>query len=98
MSGCSNDELSASTKEFQFENLIYNMGVSNASEMPEQSNHTAGQICIDLVVGSFSGALGTVVGHPFDTIKVRMQMGALNQSSLQCLTSILQKEGCKFQN
>jgi len=35
-----------------------------------------GEACRQIVAGTFGGIACTVVGYPFDTLKVRMQMGA----------------------
>ncbi|KAF8928744.1 hypothetical protein BGZ58_009398 [Dissophora ornata] len=47
------------------------------------------------IAGIFSGVTKLVVGHPFDTIKVRMQTSSPDyfRGSLHCLTETLKKEG-----
>ncbi|KAL9108513.1 MAG: hypothetical protein Q9227_006728 [Pyrenula ochraceoflavens] len=49
------------------------------------------------VAGVFSGIAKLSVGHPFDTIKVRLQSSSKNQFSgpLQCLMQTIQKEGVR---
>ena len=49
------------------------------------------------VAGVFSGIAKLSVGHPFDTIKVRLQSSPKHQFSgpLQCLTQTIQKEGVR---
>jgi solute carrier family 25 carnitine/acylcarnitine transporter 20/29 len=50
---------------------------------------------VDLVAGTLSGVLGTVVGHPLDTIKVRLQTQARGGSmgALSCARQIYRQEG-----
>jgi solute carrier family 25 carnitine/acylcarnitine transporter 20/29 len=50
---------------------------------------------VDLVAGTLSGVLGTVVGHPLDTIKVRLQTQARDGSmgALSCARQIYRQEG-----
>lgn len=47
------------------------------------------------LAGAFSGATKCLVGHPFDTIKVRMQTSTDSQfqGSLDCLRKTIQNEG-----
>ena len=45
------------------------------------------------VSGTLSGMTKLLVGHPFDTIKVRLQTTKLFTSPLQCLFQTIQKEG-----
>jgi len=47
----------------------------------------------DLAAGSIAGVANVLSGHPFDTIKVRMQM--LNTKLGACVRSIISKEGVK---
>lgn len=50
---------------------------------------------VDFVAGSLSGALSQLFGHPFDTIKVRMQTSPeiYNRGVLQSFRLILAREG-----
>merc|ERR1719387_2243710 len=44
--------------------------------------------------GALSGAVSCMVGHPFDTVKVRLQAGRMAYTSaLQCTTSTVRTEG-----
>ncbi|ORY80899.1 mitochondrial carrier protein [Protomyces lactucae-debilis] len=47
------------------------------------------------VAGIFSGVTKLVIGHPFDTVKVRLQVSGerFNNSVLQCLSATVKKEG-----
>ncbi|EQC31731.1 hypothetical protein SDRG_10522 [Saprolegnia diclina VS20] len=51
----------------------------------------------DFIAGSFAGVSSTVVGHPFDTVKVRLQMHCPLSSSfkgpLDCVMQTINKEG-----
>ena len=48
----------------------------------------------ELFAGSFAGCLSTVVGAPFDIIKVRLQVGDGSVvHPMQCLRGMLGKEG-----
>ena len=45
----------------------------------------------DVVIGSFAGILGTISGHPFDTIKVEFEfLKNLSVDCKQTLRSFLQ--------
>lgn len=48
----------------------------------------------DFVAGTFAGGCGTVVGHPFDTVKVRIQFG-LSNSVLSCAKQTVKNEGVR---
>uniref|UniRef100_A0A7S2W9D0 Mitochondrial carrier protein n=1 Tax=Rhizochromulina marina TaxID=1034831 RepID=A0A7S2W9D0_9STRA len=50
-------------------------------------------VVIDLAVGSFAGAVGVLVGHPLDVIKVRMQQSSQYRSMLDCTVKTLRGEG-----
>lgn len=45
------------------------------------------------VAGVFSGMAKLTVGHPFDTIKVRLQTSTQFNGPLDCLVQTLRKEG-----
>jgi len=47
----------------------------------------------DLVCGTFAGVFMTLSGHPFDSIKVRMQTSVKTLSLQECVRSILKNEG-----
>ena len=53
--------------------------------MPDMTHYTA---------GLFAGFAQTVVGHPFDTVKVRMQTGNF-ASSWTCLQWTVRNEGVR---
>ncbi|TPX78595.1 hypothetical protein CcCBS67573_g00105 [Chytriomyces confervae] len=57
---------------------------------------------IDFVAGTFGGAAGVIVGHPLDTVKVRLQAQAMSAASqrkysgtLNCVATILREEKLK---
>lgn len=50
-------------------------------------------IAVDLAVGSFAGAVGVLVGHPLDVIKVRMQQSPQYRSMLDCAVKTARGEG-----
>lgn len=52
---------------------------------------------LGFVAGMFSGVMKNVVGHPFDTIKVRLQTAPLGRfkGPIDCLLQTLKKEGPK---
>jgi solute carrier family 25 carnitine/acylcarnitine transporter 20/29 len=60
-----------------------------ATTSPSQSNYRG------FVAGVFSGIAKLAVGHPFDTIKVRLQTAPRSQfrGPLECLTQTLRREG-----
>ena len=60
-----------------------------AMASPSQSNYRG------FVAGVFSGIAKLAVGHPFDTIKVRLQTAPRSQfrGPLECLTQTLRREG-----
>ncbi len=47
----------------------------------------------DFFAGTCAGIALTVVGHPFDTIKVRMQTSTQFKSATQCVLQTIRKEG-----
>lgn len=49
----------------------------------------------DFVAGTAAGVALTVVGHPFDTVKVRLQTEKVFKGGLQCLLETIQKEGIR---
>lgn len=50
---------------------------------------------IDFIAGSASGALSQLFGHPFDTVKVRMQTssGVYNRGLIDAFRRIIVHEG-----
>lgn len=47
----------------------------------------------DLVAGTAAGVALTIVGHPFDTVKVRMQTATRFRSALDVVTQTVRREG-----
>lgn len=47
----------------------------------------------DFVAGTFAGVALTLVGHPFDTVKVRMQTKTIFRSGLDCVLQTIRNEG-----
>jgi solute carrier family 25 carnitine/acylcarnitine transporter 20/29 len=47
----------------------------------------------DGIAGSFGGLLSTMIGHPFDTIKVRLQTSVNSQSAAATTLKLLRDEG-----
>lgn len=47
------------------------------------------------IAGSVAGATGLVVGHPFDTIKVRLQTSQRYNGFTHCITKIVTEEGVR---
>ena len=47
----------------------------------------------DVVAGTIGGITTVLVGHPLDTIKVRLQTNTEYSSMLQCVRATLAKEG-----
>ena len=45
------------------------------------------------LAGSVAGTSLTVIGHPFDTVKTRIQTDPSHRSSLHCASSIARNEG-----
>jgi len=55
---------------------------------------TMSNTTLDLVSGSIGGIAGTIVGHPFDTVKVRLQTGQCgNCAATTIAKKILKREG-----
>lgn len=60
-----------------------------------QSSH-GWKIAVDCVGGFVSGSVSIAVGHPFDTVKVRLQAGYSNYSSaIDCVRSTVRAEGSR---
>jgi solute carrier family 25 carnitine/acylcarnitine transporter 20/29 len=57
----------------------------------------------DFVAGLCGGVAGLVVGHPFDTIKARLQTQGVGGSpiryhgAIHCFTDIVKTEGVSYQ-
>jgi solute carrier family 25 (mitochondrial carnitine/acylcarnitine transporter), member 20/29 len=49
----------------------------------------------EVVAGGISGMAGVCVGHPFDTVKVKMQTSMKYTSPLQCLRGVAQTNGIR---
>ncbi|XP_029362261.1 solute carrier family 25 member 45 [Echeneis naucrates] len=48
---------------------------------------------LEFIAGSISGAVGLAVGHPLDTVKVRLQAQSVYKGILHCVTSTYAREG-----
>ena len=48
---------------------------------------------VDWVAGGVAGTSQAVIGHPFDTVKTRMQTNAKNRSAISCASAIARSEG-----
>ncbi|KAJ1737327.1 hypothetical protein LPJ72_000607 [Coemansia sp. Benny D160-2] len=64
-------------------------------DLPESSASGAGGGWKDFVAGSLAGAAQVAVGHPLDTIKVRMQIEGTSvfKGPMDCLTKTVRNEG-----
>ena len=66
------------------------------SRSVESISHTSlntNQIVRDLVAGIVSNCVGIIIGHPLDTIKIRMQLSETKLSTTNMLVQILRHEG-----
>jgi len=54
---------------------------------------TALDVVKDLVSGTIGGACGIVVGHPIDTVKVRLQVDRSYKGISDCVQKTLRLEG-----
>lgn len=68
---------------------------SQFCELEQQSSQSLSNFKKDLVCGSFSGVASWLIGHPLDSIKVRMQMATnIQRNSLASYVKlILKNEG-----
>jgi len=64
---------------------------SNESNEPANGSIDLDLVLKDLAAGSMAGVANVLSGHPFDTIKVRMQM--LDTRLSTCVKNIIYKEG-----
>ena len=62
------------------------------SNKPLTLNFVLGQI----YASSVSNILGLIIGHPLDTIKVRMQLSAIPISLSQCVKETIKHEGVLY--
>ncbi|XP_028668445.2 solute carrier family 25 member 48 [Erpetoichthys calabaricus] len=46
----------------------------------------------DFIAGWIGGATSVIVGHPFDTVKTRLQAGQGYKNTLQCILTVYRKE------
>ncbi|CAL8318947.1 unnamed protein product [Merluccius merluccius] len=51
--------------------------------------------CVEYIAGCVSGALGVAVGHPMDTVKVRLQVGSEYRGMLDCVARTYANEGLR---
>ncbi|CAB4034577.1 mitochondrial basic amino acids transporter-like, partial [Paramuricea clavata] len=51
-------------------------------------------MALDFFAGSIGGVAGVIVGHPFDTVKVRLQTQPSSSYSgmIQCFSKIVREE------
>ena len=59
---------------------------------PEGTSHFK-MILKDFLWGTFAGVFMTLSGHPFDSIKVRMQTSSTPIGLSKCISTIIEKEG-----
>eukprot|EP01147_Barroeca_monosierra_P002699 gene2699-8115_t len=64
-----------------------------SSKHPEPAIKSNARVAAELAGGTVGGILQVLVGHPLDTIKVRMQSSNYYRSLLHCLSETLCKEG-----
>lgn len=64
---------------------------ASTEDQTNTSTITLDIILKDLAAGSLAGVANVISGHPFDTIKVRMQM--IDTKLFACIRSIVSKEG-----
>jgi solute carrier family 25 carnitine/acylcarnitine transporter 20/29 len=69
----------------------YSENKEPCSNIPTDNHLDLERILKDLAAGSIAGVANVLSGHPFDTIKVRMQM--LDTKLIPCIQSIVSKEG-----
>lgn len=50
----------------------------------------------DFVAGTVAGIAITIVGHPFDTVKVRLQTSTAFRGGIDCLMRTIRKEGVRI--
>ncbi|XP_050965048.1 solute carrier family 25 member 45 isoform X1 [Labeo rohita] len=50
---------------------------------------------VEFIAGWISGAVGLVVGHPLDTVKVRLQTQAVYRGIFDCVVKTYTHEGCR---
>ena len=53
------------------------------------------QILRDLTAAIFANWVGTYIGHPFDTVKVRMQLSQTKESMISLAKKIVRDEGVR---
>ncbi|ELR20561.1 carrier superfamily protein [Acanthamoeba castellanii str. Neff] len=49
----------------------------------------------DVLSGCFAGVVGTCIGHPLDTVKVRLQTQSHYRGALDCFLSVVKNEGVR---
>ena len=50
---------------------------------------------LDFFSGIVGGCSGTIVGHPLDTLKTRLQIDLTHKSTIKTLKGIIKHEGVK---
>lgn len=59
----------------------------------QNNNSMAQKFAKDLTAGFISGAIANYIGHPLDTVKLRMQLSTQNLSTWNVLKKIYKHEG-----
>ncbi|XP_054743577.1 mitochondrial basic amino acids transporter isoform X1 [Anastrepha obliqua] len=72
-------------------------GVHLQPIVPVNSTHIA--MAFDFVAGCLGGCAGVLVGHPFDTVKVHLQMqdvkNPIYRGTFHCISSLIQTDGTR---
>ncbi|XP_014673341.1 PREDICTED: mitochondrial basic amino acids transporter-like [Priapulus caudatus] len=76
--------------------LLQHLDYARNKKRPCPRNEVAVAVGLDFVAGCLGGCAGTLIGHPFDTVKVRLQLQSqhkpLYRNTFDCFKTIIQKE------
>ena len=61
--------------------------------MNEKKESTISAFSLNLISGFIAGTWGTIVGHPLDTLKIRVQLSNEKVSPLQTFRNVINEEG-----
>lgn len=67
--------------------------VDNVKEEEEKPKVQTSRLVDNFIAGGFGGVLCVLVGHPFDTIKVRLQTDVKARTTLQCAKDTFRRDG-----
>ncbi|PRP80533.1 hypothetical protein PROFUN_11846 [Planoprotostelium fungivorum] len=79
--------------DFCFVKEFRELGESRVAEMDENKRIKFPTGVKEVLSGTFAGLVGTVIGHPLDLVKVRLQTQNRYKGAIDCLIRVAREEG-----